>query len=365
METGLPNLPTPTQKKRLVWLDLLRILASLMIITLNLITPQLDKISVGTTSWQIINANVSAVRAATPLFVMVSGVLFLDIRKEMPLKKLFGVPIRKIVVIYLVWSCIYAVFTILTSDSLASTYLFRDLVTLIITSHYHLWFLPILISLYILSPFLRVLIKSGGKPVLTYAITLFFLGIVVQTLLSSGDLLPNYQWLSLLAGKFPFGTIFLFAGYFLLGYSLVYVFELSRNKTCILYALGIVGVFAAAFLTSRVSLRAGMSDQRLSDRLSLMTLFEVVALFLFFKNTVGNMHFSRAAENKIAGVSRLTLGVFLIHPIVIYFLEEVPGLSVFSITPLLSIPSLTLLIFIISAVLIYLLKKIPFLCWIS
>ena len=154
------TLPAP-ETNRLVWVDLLRIAASVLIVALNLTSVQLRNLPVSAPGWQTINLYLGLARAATPLFTMVAGILFLGLGKQRTLRQLFHGPVRKIVVIYVVWSVIYAVFTILTNPANAGTLPGR-FVSLVISSHYHLWFLPVLISLYLLSPFLQLIVDRGA-----------------------------------------------------------------------------------------------------------------------------------------------------------------------------------------------------------
>ncbi len=353
--------PTPpTAKTRLVWLDLLRIFASMLIVMLNLSAPLLPKMAVSHPYWQSISAYAALARPATLLFTMLSSVLFLDIRKAMPLKRLFAKPVRRIVIIYAVWSLIYAVFTLLTTGGTL-----KDLIPLTLSSHYHLWFLPVLIGLYLMAPFLHAMLRHSPDVLVPYALALFLLGTIVHTLLSAGELLPFTGELAILAGKFPLGTFFLFLGYFLLGYALTYVFSLTHSQVGIAYLLGGASALAAIALTALVSRRSGVSDQRFSDRLSLMAMLQAIALFLFFRTAIPEERISQKGREFIITVSRLTLGVFLVHPLVIFLLDRGLNLSVTSFHPIVSIPILTLLVFALSAGFIYLLKKIPRLCWLA
>ena len=64
--------------ERLVWLDLLRIAASLLIVMLNITAKQLSTMPIDASGWQAVNVYLGLSRAATPLFTMMSGVLFWD-----------------------------------------------------------------------------------------------------------------------------------------------------------------------------------------------------------------------------------------------------------------------------------------------
>jgi len=357
------TLPAP-ETNRLVWVDLLRIAASVLIVALNLTSVQLRNLPVSAPGWQTINLYLGLARAATPLFTMVAGILFLGLGKQRTLRQLFHGPVRKIVVIYVVWSVIYAVFTILTNPANAGTLPGR-FVSLVISSHYHLWFLPVLISLYLLSPFLQLIVDRGGSGSLRYAFVLLILGLLGHTMVLSGDFLPMADWVSTIAEKFPVGKVLLFAGYFLMSVYLRQHFSPNRTLRAVIYVLGLLGVLANAAVTNLASQRLGATDLRFSDPLSIMTFFVAGAVFLLFKSQVSKIPFNERARCLIANVSRLPLGVFLIHPLIIYILEKVFGLSLLSFNPIFSVPLLTLAVFILSAAVIYAIKKAPFLCWMA
>ncbi len=181
----------------------------------------------------------------------------------------------------------------------------------------------------------------------------------------SGDFLPMADWVSTIAEKFPVGKVLLFAGYFLMSVYLRQHFSPNRTLRAVIYVLGLLGVLANAAVTNLASQRLGATDLRFSDPLSIMTFFVAGAVFLLFKSQVSKIPFNERARCLIANVSRLTLGVFLIHPLIIYILEKVFGLSLLSFNPIFSVPLLTLAVFILSAAVIYAIKKAPFLCWMA
>ena len=85
-----------TPDERLTWLDLLRIAASLLIVMLNITANQLRAMPLEAPGWQAVNFYLGLSRAATPLFTMMSGVLFLGLGKQRSLKQLFQGPSKRL-----------------------------------------------------------------------------------------------------------------------------------------------------------------------------------------------------------------------------------------------------------------------------
>ena len=67
-----------TQPQRIAYFDVLRILATFAVIVLHLSAQHWADTDVHTRAWQAFNLYDSAVRWAVPVFVMISGSLFLS-----------------------------------------------------------------------------------------------------------------------------------------------------------------------------------------------------------------------------------------------------------------------------------------------
>ncbi len=213
-ETKSTNATSP--EERLAWLDLVRIAASLLIVMLNITANQLRAMPLESSGWQAVNVYLGLSRAATPLFTMMSGVLFLGLGKQRSLKQLFQGPVKKIIVIYFFWSFLYAIFALLTQPALSNSSVIPNLLRLTLESSDHMWFLPILISLYLISPFLQLILDHSDKATLKYGAVLLVIGLLAHTLSMGWDFLPFAEPLQIFVAKFPIGHLMLFAGYFLL-----------------------------------------------------------------------------------------------------------------------------------------------------
>ena len=115
-------------------------------------------------TWQVVNFYECMVRWAVPVFVMVSGMFFLNPQKEITLSKLYRKNIFRIVMALITWGVFYRSLSItkmifidkvcnkeLTVGILkqCSTFVFGH-------AWYHLLFLYMIIGLYILVPLIRV-----------------------------------------------------------------------------------------------------------------------------------------------------------------------------------------------------------------
>lgn len=351
--------------ERLVWLDLLRIAASLLIVMLNITTNQLRAMPPEAPGWEAVNFYLGLSRAATPLFTMMSGVLFLGLGKQRSLKQLFQGPLKKIVVIYFFWSFLYAIFAMLTQPALSTSSVIPTLLRLTLQSSDHMWFLPILISLYLISPFLQLILDQSDKAISKYGVALMVAGLLGHTLSMGWEFLPFAEPLQTFVAKFRIGHLMLFAGYFLLGNVIRRYFKPNQLTTWLLYLALPVGVLLNAGLTQFASQQAGGTALTFSTPLSLMTFMVAVPVFWLFQSKVSQISFFTNTKKLFATVARQTLGVYLIHPMVLFGLDKLLHFTPLSFIPIISVPVLTLLAFSLSALIIYGLKRLPFLCWIA
>lgn len=81
---------------RILYLDYLRILAMIAVITIHSSAHGWCLTDIHTVDWNVYNIFDSIVRWATPVFVMVSGVLFLNEEKEINISRLYSKNIFRI-----------------------------------------------------------------------------------------------------------------------------------------------------------------------------------------------------------------------------------------------------------------------------
>ena len=365
MPTDTEITTAATAGERLVWLDLLRIAASLLIVMLYITANQLRAMLIEAPGWQTVNLYLAFSRAATPLFTMMSGVLFLGLGKQRSLKQLFQGPLKKIVVIYFFWSFLYAMFSLFTQPPIPSSEIIPTVLRRTLESSDHMWFLPILISLYLISPFLQLILDHSDKAIIEYGVALMVVSTIGHTFSMGWDFLPFAEPLQTFVAKFPIGHLMLFAGYFLLGNVIHRYFKPNQLTSWLLYLTLPVGVLLNASLTHFASQQAGETTLTFSTPLSLMTFMVAVPIFWLFQNKIKQISFSTNTKKLFATIARQTLGVYLIHPMVLFGLDKFFHFTPLSFNPIISVPVLTLLAFSLSALIINGLKRLPFLCWIA
>lgn len=344
------------QKRRIPQFDLLRIIACYGVVSIHASARLWYYLPIRSADFVITNGINSLSRFCVPMFLMISGALFLAPDREITLKKLWGVHILRLFAIYVLWSCIYGIKTYQVSAS--ASFSAKELIKYMISGYYHLWFLPMLIGIYALIPILRKWIGVASKKDLQYFLFLFFAFLILKTTI--GCFILNPELLEQLGNLSAIPLACSYAGYFVLGYYLYHIgipekwnhwLYLSFPVCCML------NVLISTWLIWR-------NDKLLSDfsnSFGLFTFFITISLFQFATRFLTDKVFQTSHpkfERALSFVSGSTLGIYVMHLLLI----DLPQMrSIYdSLPPILSIPIVTMLCFLFSFIIATVLRKIPF-----
>ena len=99
--------------KRIVYADLLRIIATFAVIVLHVSASKWYDTPVKDFNWQIYNLYDSLVRWSVPIFVMLSGMFFLNPEKFIPTSNIIKKYIFRILLAIIVWGLFYQAYEII------------------------------------------------------------------------------------------------------------------------------------------------------------------------------------------------------------------------------------------------------------
>lgn len=307
--------------------------------------------------WIIADAYNVLTRAGVPLFVMISGALFLNPDKETDIGRLWKKHILRLFVIYLLWMTIYAIRTFLQFPQEEQT--IKAFVKLLLNGHYHLWFIPMLIGIYAMIPFLRAWTQNATISEFRYFFLLFFLFQIVRTSLRS--FIENPEALTFI-DNFRWEQICNYIGYFVLGYYLTYVGISEKANRILWFSLPIC--YLGNLLVSMLqNLHAVQAKSEFFDSFGIFTFFIVIAIFQFFTTRKAAATENRPSSKLVLEISKSTLGVYLMHLII---MESMLLRPLYSLPVILAIPLITICTFAISLIAATILRKLPmigsFLC---
>lgn len=343
--------------KRIISLDLMRIFACFCVIVIHSNISGLNaSLTNSTLSLMIADFYSIIFRWAVPCFVMISGMMFLDNRKEIPLKKLYFRYILRLFTSYIFWSAVYSIYNSFYIDSEELDDQLMYIVNNLFSGEKQMWYVLMLIGLYVAVPVIKYVVNNASEKLLNYwIITMFIFSSIIPFIADLG--IPYIS-----------GVVSYFNEYiniqFLCGYTLYFVLgsyisrkSFTKKQNRLIYIMGLIG-----FIYSVLILLPGRHFFKLSigalNYLYPNIIFMSLSVMLFFKNVVSKIKFSDKSKTIIFQLSKLTYGIFLIHILVLKVLHHL-GFDL-SICPVcISIIIVSLVTFIISAIIVFLISKIP------
>ena len=88
-----------TTQNRNIQYDLLRILAAFSVVMLHSAAQHWYDLPIDSLDWKVVNAYDACFRFGVPIFVMISGAIFLDPLRELDMRRLYRHNILRLVVI--------------------------------------------------------------------------------------------------------------------------------------------------------------------------------------------------------------------------------------------------------------------------
>ena len=331
---------------RNVSFDVLRIISAFGVIMIHLsarglyeYTPSVD--------WTVRNFYNSLFRYSVPIFVMISGALFLNTAKKIDLTKLYGKYILRIVLVFTFWSIIYVVY-----EGVEGRNLFDTLQEILI-GPFHLWYLKMLIGLYIAVPIMRAIVLDRKIEKYFICVAIVMASLYPMCLQVMGYLNDSAKLLlSISYEGLDFHIALGYVGYFVLGHY-IFTYSLRRNIVRAVYVLAALSVFTVFVLSQSASAYIGGAYTGFYEYLNLFTMFEASAIFII----INKMNFAHKYHVLLKKVSDATLGIYVVHVLVMYMIfHYIDFLSLYNIV---LIPCYAVLIFILSYIIVEILIRIP------
>lgn len=353
------------QQERITYLDVLRVIAIFAVIILHIASLNFKTIT-NPYDWEITNIWFGLFRWGVPVFVMISGVLFLNPAREITLRKLYTKYIFHLVCVLLSWSVIYAFISLITDSAQNAITVLRS----IIAGPFHLWFLYMILGLYMLVPILRLICKD--PKLMRYFLILCFVfsclfSTATQVLRGIELAIPNSAIIpylidginSTLYSKMHFHFTLEYVTYFVLGYYISQV-DLTPKQRNIIYVLGILGLFFPICFVRGITHITGIPfDFYTSSEMNIFVLFAALAVFVFIKYNAE--YISNKLKKIFTYLAKCVLGIYLVHILVQNCLIKYLDLLSVNLSPLFAIPLTALLIFIVALIITNIIKKIPIL----
>ena len=327
------------EKKQIPYIQWLRVFAAAAVVVIHADSAVWPGVSMGSREYVVLTVWESLVRWPVPVFVMITGALFLPRKTE--LRQVLTRYIPRMAAAFFFWSGVYA----LRGGE-------EGLLERFVTGHYHLWYLPFACGVYLTIPFLQAI--AGDRRLTRQLLWVsLVIGALVPWLADLGALCFP-QWSGVLASlknSLHFTFFFDLLAVVLLGHVLNTA-ELTKGQRHLLYALGILGAAVTAPLTLWAGARTGSSSALFGQLTAPTTLSTAAAVFVFARYNLTRL------PKMVDWLAKHSFGIYLSHVLVLELLYE-RGVHVLCADPVWTVPALSAAVFVISLGLTAVIRRIP------
>lgn len=320
---------------RLVWLDVIRAVAMIMVIGVHCIDPFYISLTLGSIPeyrhWAAIYG--SLLRPSVPLFVMMTGLLLLPVRQQ-PLGGFYKKRIFRVLFPFLIWSVLYNMFPWFTgvlglpksiigdffcyvqgNESQALMDSLKDVAMIPFNFSFkenHMWYIYLLIGLYLYMPFFSAWIERADRKTKQIFLLIWFVSLFIPYLSAyvSYYMFGTSTWNQ-------FGMLYYFAGfngYLLLGHYLKEGNDWPLGKTtlvsAVLFAVG-YAITYAGFSEAAANMQSTEAEMELfftfcSPNVAIMT----VAVFLLLQKVIIK---NETVMKALANMTKCGFGIYMVH----------------------------------------------------
>jgi surface polysaccharide O-acyltransferase-like enzyme len=329
------------EKKRIVWIDLLRVIGVIGVILIHVVSNTVNTFGGLSNNSHIFYVFIRySFSFAVPLFVMISGMVFLG-KKEISYKEMFKKYILKIILIILVIGSLMVLMEEIFINKNISINLVKTLVIRLITGDIwaHMWYLYLVLGLYLITP-VCILITNNikEKEYKIFLILFFLVSIIVPSLSKLLQLNLAFNYLNLSSYIFYY-----FYGYYL------YKYNISKEYKIFNYILGILAIGYTIYSAITVNV--------IDKAFAYTTLVPCIlssSVVLLFKD-------KNIKKDKLINLIAVnSLGIYIIHQLFINVIYKVIKFDIIVNYPYIGLIIYSLVILLLSLLTTYLLRKSKF-----
>lgn len=347
------------ESKRIVYLDCLRVIATVAVVVLHVSASNWSAFGGRSFEWNVFNFYDSIVRWGVPIFLMISGSLFLH--KEIDIKNIFSKNIFRLIVAYIFWAFFYAIWIPALKCMLYGKFeiSFGQFIQTVISGHYHMWFIPMIIGIYMCIPIIKQITKTTMTTKYYLILSFVFAFLNPQLVNLSRDFIGGKFYSLIISinsviSNMNMNIVLGYSFYFVLGYYLSNL-ELTENLKTSIYIMGLLGFLCTILLNAAVAWKTQEPCQTYYDNFTVNVLLEALVVFIWFRSR----SYSNSEINTIISkLSRYSLGVYFIHPFILDLLKAI-GLRTVQFSPVLSVPAISIIAILISYILSCAIHRIP------
>lgn len=265
----------------------------------------------------ILSLGDSFTRIAVPTFFMITGIFMLSKNYNESYKQYFFKRMPKLIISFLVFSIVYYIYEIRKSSGTYSLLYFLQTLTTYGGFKYHLWFMYEIIRIYLLIPFISILVKNITKKKLSNLIILIYIlgnvGIFSQMF--------SYKYGYNLLSGLPLSSLAICINYLLLGYYL-YNNDISKKNRKRMYILGIISIILMPIFDMIYIGDTRIGEDFVYTISSIFPIFPSMATFVFVKYNYEKFHIAKRVEKVMSKIANNSLYIYLVHVIIVEYITK-------------------------------------------
>ncbi|MCM1045730.1 MAG: acyltransferase family protein [Candidatus Gastranaerophilales bacterium] len=340
---------------REIFLDILRIAATSAVVLMHTVTGVWDNTDMSAypaelTVFMVVK---DLITWCVPIFLLISGYLFLDPRRKITLWQMLWKYCGRIVLALFLFGVPFACMELISTTQVFEPWMLWESVMMVLRgqSWSHLWYLYMILGLYLITPALKYLLKNCPA---------WLLYIVLGILAAGCSIYPYLQKLFAWeqAVMPPDAGIYLF--YYLCGYLFV-TGKCSQNTK--VRKLRSVNMAAAVILPVGMAISRLVGDYEMQMAYNYpFTVLWSLAIFYLAWNRETDAERAPSVTEAAVKMSSLCFAVYLVHPIFVNFAYKFLHITLLDFPIWLSLPCFYTVILGLSILVAWILRRIP---WMS
>lgn len=349
-------LSSPSPSREIVP-DILKCIGCICVIMIHTASQSMSELYIYSFNWLSAVFWGSLCRFAVPVFLMVTGALLLDPKRELTPWRIYDHYFLRILLCLLFWALMYELYFIAGYWILYRQFdpqWFIDAIKSVFTfdHHFHLYYLQILLIFYVFLPVLRVFTASADRKTLGYAVRVWFiLGIIFPIMFK----FEPFASMTGIPAQYPMTMTYSALGYGLMGWYLKTA-DIKRSdlrRYVLVFLGGFVLVFGGTVAGSMIN---GSFYQDMLDGFTPGVALMAIGVY----GSVSARFGERAPESmpKVLWLSKASFCVYLVHHFFVMLLRTYLY-SAYKYLCILVIPAQAAVVFGLSLLTYLVLKRIP------
>jgi len=332
-------------KKRIIYYDILKVISLIAVVLMHIIGNTINTFGLNGISKNIYNIICNLCYFAVPIFIMVSGGLFLNPDKKITIVNILKKYVLRIVTCLIIFGMFYSMLEIFFNTRIINiSLIINSLKNIIIGNLWaHMWYLYLILGLYLLTPIFRIISKNCTKKEYDYFLIILFVFTIIINDIST-ILKTNISFNILITSPYIF---LYFLGDYLSRYQLskkiIYINCIFSIGSIIIIVLNnLFELFDSSYITYTCFISFNIT----------------FSIFIYLKNKQTKIN--NKLKSIIIKISECTLGIYLIHQFIINIIYKMLKIDLILDYPYLCLILYSGVVFILSYIITILLRKINF-----